>query len=52
MKRAVFKDIQYTTAYNPEQMSHKRDVKYIIDGSGKEKLLIEEINEDKENGKK
>lgn len=36
-------DIKYTDSYNPEHKSNrKREFRYIIDGDGKEKLVVYE----------
>lgn len=48
--KVKFADIRYTDeSYNPEGIDNKRTYRYIIDGDGKEKLMIEEETEiDKE----
>lgn len=44
-------DIRYDNSYNPEKMKGKnRDYRFIIDGDGKEKIVVEEeIDTDEEN---
>jgi len=42
-----FADIRYTDqAYNPEGINSNRTYRYIIDGDGKEKIMVEEETEE------
>ncbi len=42
-----FADIRYTDkAYNPEGINSNRTYRYIIDGDGKERIVVEEETEE------